>query len=151
VGKVSEGALKLVTGCVTAVPLSVTMDTPPELALLAMFKLAVKVPAVVAAKLTVVMQLAAAASVVPQVLVWVKLLAFVPVIVIPVMFIPAPPVLLSVTVSGVAVAPADILGNVSAAVLRLATGVGAAVAVPLNATTAMPPVLALFAMFKLAV
>jgi len=100
-----------------------------------MFKDALKLPAVVAAKFTVVVQLAEIGSVAPQLVVSVKLLALLPVIVIPLIVSEPLPVLVSVTDCAVAVAPATMLGKVSVVTLKLATGVGAVV-VPLSATVA---------------
>ena len=80
-------------------------------------------PAVVAVKFTVIVQLADAATVAPQVLVWLKLLALVPVIVMPLIVNAVPPLLLNVmfcevTVDDVAV-PATKLGKVTEATLML--------------------------------
>jgi hypothetical protein len=66
-----------------------------------------------------------AVNVLPQVLVWLKLLALVPLIVIPVMFNVAEPLLVNVTVCAVAVAPTTMLGNVTAEMFRLTAGAGA--------------------------
>jgi hypothetical protein len=69
-------------------------------------------------------QLPETATVAPQVVVSLKLLAFVPVIVIPVTSSTVPPELVSVTVCAVAVAPANMLGN--AIVVALSPAAGAA-------------------------
>jgi len=55
-------------------------------------------PAVVARKFTVIEQLAEGATDDPQVLLWLKLLALVPVIVMPLIVSAVPPLLLNVTV-----------------------------------------------------
>ena len=110
-GKVSEVVLRLMVGT-TAVPLNATV-TGLVLELLAMFKDALKLPAVVAAKFTVVVQLAEIASVALQVVDSLKLLALVPEIVMPLIVSAVPPLLVSFTVCAVAVAPATMLGNVN--------------------------------------
>jgi hypothetical protein len=86
---------------------------------------------------------------VPQLLVWLKLLALVPVNVIPEIVSAPVPVLVTVTLCAVAVAPANMLGKVSDVAFRLATGVGV-VTVPLSGTVADPPELALFAIVSVA-
>jgi len=69
-------------------------------------------------------QLPDAVNVLPQVLLWLKLDALVPVIEMPVMFSVALPVLVNVTGCAVAVAPTYMLGNETEERLRLATGAG---------------------------
>ncbi len=63
-----------------------------------MLTAAVRAPVAVGVKVTLMVQLAPAATALPQVFVWAKSLLFVPVIAMPAMFSVALPVLVSVTV-----------------------------------------------------
>jgi hypothetical protein len=63
--------------------------------------------------------------VLPQVFVWLKLLALVPEIVTPVIFSVAEPLLVNVTICAVAVAPTYMLGNETEEMFRLTAGAGA--------------------------
>ncbi len=81
--------------------------------------------------MTLIVQLAPEARLVPQVLVCVKLLAFDPPIEIPVIVSAALPGLLSVTGSAEDEVPAVVLGNESDVGLSTACGAGAGVPVPL--------------------
>ena len=122
-------------GGATAVPLRVALTLPAEVVA---ETAPVGLPATVGLKLTVMVQLAFAASVAPQVVVWVK---------------PAPVVattvvmlcglgLLRVSTRGVALAPTVVLGKVTADGARIGGTSGGSVAVPETepcaATPAMP-------------
>ena len=83
-------------GCVVAVPVTDTVcGLPPALS--AMDTEAVRVPAAVGVNVTLMVQLALIATLVPQVFVWVKSPAFAPVIEIPEIFKAALPVSDSMT------------------------------------------------------
>jgi hypothetical protein len=103
-----------------------------------------------ATKFTVNVQFAPTASVVEQVLVWVKLLALAPDREMVPTVSATPPLLVSVTVCATSVAPAAILGKVSEVVLRVAVAPGGVVIVPLNGIFATPPELALLAIARVA-
>jgi hypothetical protein len=77
-----------------------------------MVKVAVREPAAIGVKVTLMAQVAPAASDVPQVLVSVKSLLLVPVMVTPVMLKDVVPLLLKVVVSGALLVPTVWLGKV---------------------------------------
>lgn len=92
---------------------------------------AVRLPVEPGVKLTVIVQVAPAASEVPQLLVWPKLVALVPVTEMPVIVSAAVPGLDSVMGSVVAAVPTSVLGNASGLGLNTACG-----RVPVPVTTA---------------
>jgi hypothetical protein len=93
--------------------------------------LAVRLLLVVGVNVTLMVHLAPAATLVPQVLVWLKLPLFVPVIVTLVTLSAAVPVLVKVTACAALLVPNNWLPNVSDVGERLTTG---AVPVPVRAT-----------------
>lgn len=115
------------------VPVPVSVAVCGEFAALSVtLNVAAYVVAAAAVKVTEITQLAPAASDVPQALVSAKALTFVPPSVTPVIVSVALPVFDSVTGIAAAVLPMSVLGNVTVAGERLATGAGTAVPVALN-------------------
>jgi hypothetical protein len=145
-GKVSVVGARLTAGAVP-VPLSATCCGDPA-ALSAMLSVAVSEPAAAGLKLTVILQLAFAATLVPQALLSENEAALVPVMVIAVLasVSAAFPVLISVTVC-VAVEPAVVAAKLKLAAERLAA---APSPVPLSETVCGAPA-ALSAMLTVAV
>lgn len=129
--KVSDVALKVAVARLP-VPLSATLCGEPD-ALSAMLNAAVRAPAVLGENATEMVQLPATATLAPQVFVWLKLLAFVPVSAIEAIANEAVPVLVRVTVCAVLEVPTVCPAKVSAVTLKEATGDGI-VPVPLSAT-----------------
>lgn len=95
---------------------------------------ALRLPAEAGVNATVIVQLPPPASDVPQLLVWPKLLAFVPVTEMLVIVSAADPGFDSVIGSVVAVVPNSVLGNASGFGLSTAWGVGTELPVPLSVT-----------------
>jgi hypothetical protein len=132
------------------VPVSVTFCGEP-VALSATLSVPVSVPVVVGLKLTDMVHVAAAASVVPQVVVSLNELALTPLSVIPPVVMVRVEVLvfLSVTTWAALVEPTAVLAKVSVAGVSVAVG-GAAAPVPVNVTFCGEPV-ALSATFRVPV
>ena len=95
---------------------------------------ALRAPVAAGVKVTLMMQVADAASEAGQLLLCVKLLAFVPVMEMPVMASAALPVLDSVTGTEIALDPTAVLGKAIGFGLRDAAGAEAATPVPLTVT-----------------
>ena len=129
-------------------PLRTTVCGDPE-ASSAIETEAEKLAAESGVKVTEMEQLAPAASVAPQVLVWANSDGFVPVTVIPLMFSTALPVFLSVATCAVAVVP-DCAVKLSEVGVMVAMGAGGAVPMPLRITVCGDPV-ALSAIERMAV
>jgi hypothetical protein len=100
---------------------------------------ALRLPAEAGVKVTVMVQLAPAASEVPQLLLSPKLLEFVPVTEMPVMARAAAPGFDKVMGSAVAAVPTSVPGKASGFGLRTACGVGAGVPVPVRVTVCGEP------------
>ena len=91
---------------------------------------ALRAPAAVGLKVTLIEQLAPAATALPQVAVWEKSPAFVPVMPIPVMLKLALPVLVRVALCAALVVPVVCEANVRLEGERLTAGAGGGVVVP---------------------
>jgi len=144
------GVSVAVGGAAAPVPVNVTFCGEPA-ALSAMLRVPVSVPVAVGLKLTEMVQVAAAARVVPHVVVSLNELALAPLRVIPpVVTVKADvPVFFSVTTWAALVEPTVVLAKVSVAGVRVAVG-GAAAPVPVKGTFCGEPV-ALSATFRVAV
>jgi hypothetical protein len=129
--KVSEEVERLTTGAEAAAPVPVRLNDCglPE-ALSVMLRVPMRVPDAVGVNVTLMVQLAPAATELPQVLVWAKS----PLAETPVRFSEALPVFASVTVCAALVVPTVWLVKVSEEAERLTTGAEAAAPVPVRLT-----------------
>jgi hypothetical protein len=133
-GKVSGFGLSKACGAIP-VPLNAAVCGEP-VALSAMDSVALRLPAEAGVNVTVMVQLAPAATELPQLLVWLKLLALAPVMVMPVIVRAAVPGFDSVVDSVPAEVPTSVLANVSVLEVRVALG---AVPVPVSAAVCGEP------------